>query len=102
MGVCKNCENLPIQIPEHHHLQKLHDLTEEYKTYWSDIEQKAPGWNSCSVNNDKLIFKFFENAENLSLTDFQQKCVFDEEYRKTHRREYIIENFNGKTCTCCD
>lgn len=107
MGVCKMCENVPmnefkIQIPQDHHLSKLHDFTSEYDEHCNLVNKNAPKWSCMSVVDGNEIYYYYENTENLPPQEFSYKTVYDENYRKTHKREYSVPVFSGKLCTCCD
>ena len=69
-GVCKLCaENkvqLQIEEPQHHHLTKIHQYSEESKHFWKNVEDMCPSWSGFSFNNNGNIE--FSHPNFLALT----------------------------------
>lgn len=90
-GVCRDCEKKPIgkwqlPFPAEHRLQKIHDLTNETKAYWDEVEQKIPNWGSwvTSVDGKKIIFS-----------------RYDDPFDPTTKRTVEMSTFPKSYCTCC-
>lgn len=76
-GVCKDCvvKNTSEwkEIPdEHHNLQKLHDITPEFKEWFAQLDKECPGWFSYTITeNGQKIFMYYETPDG--------KCGMDAE-----------------------
>ena len=106
MGICDGCKNtsfkdFKIPFPRDHHLNKLHDLTPEYKERLEIINKNAPNWGPLIWDGDDEQYFYFENTENLPKEEFLSRTAYDEEYRKQHKRTFTIPRFKGNMCTCC-
>jgi hypothetical protein len=78
-GVCKTCvENQKeFILPEHHNLNKLHDLTDEYKAYFEDIEKNCGlRWISAIYNNESVEIGYLEGP-NGELDEIVQHLIKD-------------------------
>ena len=116
-GVCKPCaENkiaLQIEEPEHHHLKKIHQYSEECNQFWKNVEDMCPSWSGFTFNkHGDIVFnhpnfpegvkswkemeqKFGkEAANNLAYSEQRSKCtefpISYDQLSKFHK------------CTCCN
>jgi hypothetical protein len=88
MGVCKQCENVPMTnwitpFPEHHNMQKLHDLTVETKAFTERVFFTCgKNFGGFTLDGDSMIVRFYEG--------FQGEK--DEEFDKFIKEKYGMDH----------
>ena len=115
-GVCKPCftnkVELQIEEPEHHHLTKIHQYSDETNQMWKDIEEKCPNWSGMTFNkNGNLQFSHPNFPENIkSWKEMKEKLGQEEvnnlaysEHRSKSTEFPITQDQLRKLgyCTCC-
>jgi hypothetical protein len=116
MGVCKGCVNVPtnqwkIALKPDHHLQKLHDITSEYKNMWNTVERvcgkRYGGW---SESESQMTVEYFEGPNGEKDEEFNNYLekthgfnyvyYLPEEIRTQYRKKAVFD-IPKKICTCC-
>jgi len=86
--------NVNINIPKHHNLNKLHDHTKEYIDWFEDIDKNAPKWSGMSQRDGKIIVTYYEYPNG-------PEDVYNKDIRNSSRRTYVTSSFTGNVCSCC-
>jgi hypothetical protein len=68
-GVCKTCDINNIKIPSGHHLQKIHQFSNEYKDFWIMLENKCPSWGGLFFNDGKIVISHPNFPEGIKTWD---------------------------------
>lgn len=126
-GVCKNCvyEKKNVNIPENHHVQKIHDTTAEFEIFNEKLKYATRYTitrNEFGDQECKYIVCYDENGDKFCLNDII--CLGEPWYPLTARGQQLRLEYNGKyekqryleekygreefiicpkkNCTCCE
>ena len=107
----KQCVGIPIEQykvyvdQETHTFHRLHDLTQEYKTYWTTIEQECPGYSYITEQDNGLLIHFQQGPNGETGAQFFEYIKVENKYEDYYNskfnqtRKYPKPTFNS--CTCC-
>lgn len=95
LGVCKVCikNKTNYVIPPSADLTWIHDLTPEYKSWFSMIDKECPGWITFNYSDNSVEVTYYCGPHGETGDEYHIP-----EFRK--RKEVIFPP--KKTCYCCD
>nr|QBK87324.1 MAG: hypothetical protein LCMAC201_02340 [Marseillevirus LCMAC201] len=79
-GVCKKCKEVTtdkwVEVPDgNHQLTMIHELTNEAKEWWKNVEENIPNWTSFRSDGKTSTFS---------------KYLYDENHKHIDTKKFII------------